>query len=326
VTGKPTAVVIVPVPPEVEHVLSEVCDLTLIPPDASRETVIASLANAEGLLCPAPFPVDNALLDAAPKLRVIANFGVGFNNVDLAELDRRGIVCCNTPGVLSDAVADLTLGLILAASRHLVPSANYVARGAWAAREGGPPLGFDVTGKTLGLIGFGRIGRATMRRALAFGMRVVYHDLVPATDAEAERMPLDDLLRQSDIVSIHVNLTPETHHLISTRELALMKPTAWIVNTARGPVIDQAALTRALQEGVIAGAALDVLEVEPPDPADPLPSLPNAIVLPHVGSATVETRAAMLDLAVRNLCAVLSGQPPPECVNPVSLQRALVRR
>jgi glyoxylate reductase len=326
VTDLPKAVVIVPVPPEVEARLREACDLALIAPGAARETVIAALADAEGLLCPAPFPIDNALLDAAPRLRVIANFGVGFNNVDLAELDRRGIVCCNTPGVLSDAVADLTLGLILAAARHIVPSANYAAQGGWAAGEPGPPLGFDVRGKTLGLIGFGRIGRATANRAVAFGMRVIAHDVVPLGPGDPERLPLDGLLRESDIVSIHVNLTPETTHLISTRELSLMKPTAWIVNTARGPVIDQVALTKALQDGVIAGAALDVLEVEPPDPADPLPSLANVIVLPHVGSATVETRAAMLDLAVRNLCAVLSGQRPPECVNPGSLERAMVRR
>ncbi|HMO54664.1 MAG TPA: D-glycerate dehydrogenase [Tepidiformaceae bacterium] len=322
----PKVLVTVAVPPEVEASLRAVCDVTLVHPATPRPEIIALLRGVEGLLCPAPFPIDNELLDAAPNLRVIANFGVGFNNVDLEELDRRGIVCCNTPGVLSDAVADLTMGLILAAARHIVPSANYASSGAWAAREPGPPLGFDVAGKTLGLIGFGRIGRATAKRAFAFGMQVVAHDVVAPQSGDPELMPLDALLRQSDIVSIHVNLTPQTTHLISTRELSLMKRTAWIVNTARGPVIDQVALTKALREGVIAGAALDVLEVEPPDPGDPLLSLENAIVLPHLGSATVETRAAMLDLAVRNLCAVIEGRNPPECVNPASLGRAFIRR
>ncbi len=330
----PKAVLILPLPPEIESAVRETCDLTILPSDSPRETVIAALADAEGFLGPAPYPIDNALLDAAPRLRVIANFGVGFNNVDLDELDRRGIVCCNTPGVLSDAVADLTIGLILAASRHIVLNAVHVASGGWAARTPGPPLGFDVGGKTLGLIGFGRIGRATASRAISFGMNVVYHDIAeavydPKPDSATRNpisLPLDELLAISDIVSIHVNLTPETHHLIGARELALMKPTAWIVNTARGPVIDQPALADALRANRIAGAALDVLEVEPPDPADPILTLPNAIILPHVGSATIETRAAMLDLAVRNLCSVLSGENPPECVNPQSLPKAVQRR
>lgn len=330
----PKAVLIMPLPPDIESSVRESCDLTILPPDTPRGDVLAALADAEGFLGPAPYPIDNLLLDAAPHLRVIANFGVGFNNVDLAELDRRGIVCCNTPGVLSDAVADLTIGLILAASRHIVPNAVHVASGGWAARKPGPPLGFDVGGKTLGLIGFGRIGRATANRAIAFGMNIVYHDIAAAVfdpnPSSAMQnpvsLPLDELLAESDIVSLHVNLTPETHHLIGARELALMKPTAWIVNTARGPVIDQPALTEALRSNLIAGAALDVLEVEPPDPADPILTLPNAIILPHVGSATTETRAAMLDLAVRNLCAVLSGEKPPECVNPQTLPQAIQRR
>lgn len=326
---KPKAVVIVPLPPEVEALLSDICDLTLLPGTTPREEIIAALSDAEGFLGPAPFPIDNPLLDAAPRLRVIANFGVGFNNVDLDELDRRGIVCCNTPGVLSDAVADLTMGLILAASRHIVTSADYVTSGGWARREPGPQLGFDLRGKTLGLIGFGRIGKETAKRARAFGMKVTWCDVADSPGDEwvdCIRCDLDQLLIESDIVSMHVNLTEATHHIIGARELALMKPTAWIVNTARGPVIDQAALTEALRSNRIAGAALDVLEVEPPDPADSILTLPNVIILPHVGSATVETRAAMLDLAVRNLRAVLAGAIPPECVNPQSLERAMVRR
>lgn len=328
-TRRPIACAIISLPPEAEARLRASCDLVLVPPGSSRETVMAALAEAEGLLCPAPFPIDGALLDAAPRLRVISNFGVGYNNVDLAELNRRGIVVCNTPGVLSEAVADLTFGLILAASRRLLQNAAYVSAGGWSAREPAPPLGFDLAGKTLGLIGLGRIGQAVARRAQAFGMAVVYHDVFtapPAACAYCSYRRLDDLLREADIVSLHVNLTSETHHLLGARELGLLKPTAWLVNTSRGPVVDQAALVEALRAGAIAGAALDVLEDEPPAADDPILGLPNVVLLPHIGSATVETRAAMLDLAVRNLEAVLRGEEPPACVNGEVLPRALGRR
>lgn len=328
-TQRPIACAIISLPPEAKARLRETCDLVLVPPGSSRETAISALAQAEGLLCPAPFPIDNGLLDAAPRLRVISNFGVGYNNVDLAELNRRGIVVCNTPGVLSEAVADLTFGLILAASRRLVENAAYVSSGGWPAQQPAPPLGFDLGGKTLGLIGLGRIGQAVARRALAFGMRVIFHDTFEAPPGEFaycsfRRLP--DLLRESDIISLHVNLTAETHHLLGARELGLMKPTAWVVNTSRGPVIDQAALVRALRQGTIAGAALDVLESEPPAAEEPILSLPTVLLLPHVGSATVETRAAMLELAVSNLEAVLKGEEPPACVNREALGAALQRR
>ncbi len=328
-TRRPLACVVISLPPEAEARLRESCDLVMLPPGSNREAVVAALAEAEGLLCPAPFPVDSGLLDAAPRLRVISNFGVGYNNVDLAELDRRGIVVCNTPGVLSEAVADLTIGLILAASRRLLENAAYVAGGGWAARQPPPPLGFDLAGKTLGLIGLGRIGQAVARRAQAFGMRVIYHDTFetpPGGFAYCAFRSLHDLLRESDIVSLHVNLTPATQHMIGARELALMKPSAWLVNTSRGPVVDQAALVEALRAGAIAGAALDVLETEPPAADEPILGLPNVVLLPHVGSATVETRAAMLDLAMRNLEAVLRGEEPPACVNPGALPQALGRR
>ena len=321
----PVAVIAVPVPADVAAVLDTVCSARYVaPPEVGKH-----LADAEGLLCPAPFPITNSLLDAAPHLRVVSNFGVGFNNVDLAEMERRNIAVCNTPGVLTGAVADLTIGMLLMASRQLVRSAAYVSGGAWSSGQPAPPLGFDLAGKLLGLVGFGRIGRAVAERARAFGLRFAFHDTFQSAGPGFEDctwLPLGELLQAADFVSLHTNLTPETHHLIGNDELALMRPGAWLLNTARGPVIDQAALVEALNKGQIAGAVLDVLETEPPPPGDPILSLPNAILLPHIGSATVETRAAMLDLAVRNLAAVLSGQPPPECVNPGVLSHALQRR
>lgn len=321
----PAAVITVPVPAPTADALRAECE----PCFTDGPGVLHHLAEAEGLLCPAPFPITHSLLDAAPRLRVVSNFGVGFNNVDLAEMERRGIAVCNTPGVLTDAVADLTLGMILMASRGLMANNRFASDGRWTAGEAAPPLGWDLAGKTLGLVGFGRIGKAVATRARHFGLRLVYHDILATPGPGFEDcayLPLDDLLRTADIVSLHVNLTVETHHRIGATEFALMKPTAWLVNTSRGPVVDQAALVAALQAGRLAGAVLDVLETEPPPADDLLLSMPNVLLLPHIGSGTVETRAAMLDLAVRNLLAVLSGRTPPECVNPGVLPRALQRR
>lgn len=324
----PIACATIALPDEAQKRLAAGCRLTLVPA-TDRDAVLAALAGAEGLLCSAVFPIDSAMLDAVPRLRVISNFGVGYNNVDVKEATRRDIAVCNTPGVLSEAVADLTMSLILSLSRRLFDNAAHVRSGGWSRREAGPPLGFDIEGRTLGIVGFGRIGRAVADRARAFRMRPVFHDVFQdAGDYAAfcHYRPLDDLLRESDIVTLHVNLTPETQHLIGARELALMRPGAYLVNTSRGPVIDQAALVAALRERRIAGAALDVLEVEPPPADEPILALPNVVLLPHIGSATVETRQAMLDLAVENLASVLAGKPPPACVNPDVLERALRRR
>lgn len=288
-----------------------------------------ALANAEGLLCSNQIPITAEIMDAAPRLRVISGFGVGYNNVDLDAATARGIAVCNTPGVLSAAVADLTIGMIVMASRALVENAAYVREGGWARREAAPGLGWDLLGKTVGLIGFGRIGKAVAERARVFGMKCIYYDTFSdpgAAWADCPYRPVDDLFRESDVVSLHVNLTDETHHIVNARTLGLMKPTAWVVNTSRGPVIDQVALTNALKARQIAGAVLDVLEVEPPAADDPILTLDNAFVLPHIGSATVETRAAMLELAANNFIAVMAGQTPPECVNPEVLERALQRR
>lgn len=309
--------------------LAEVCDATYLPAGYTPEAFTAALAESEGLLCSNQIPLGRDVLALAPRLRVISGFGVGYNNVDLDEATRHGIAVCNTPGVLSAAVADLTIGMIITASRGLIPNATFVREGGWAKREPAPGLGWDLAGKTLGLIGFGRIGRAVAERARAFGMRVIYHDTFTDPGAgwdDCQYRTLDDLLRACDVLSLHVNLTNETHHLINARALGLMKASAWVINTSRGPVIDQNALTEALRTKQIAGAVLDVLEVEPPAADDLILAIENAVILPHIGSATVETRAAMLELAVANFVAAMGGQTPPECVNPEILERALTRR
>jgi len=327
-TDLPRGTIQFALPARARELVESVCTGTFIagPGDAAWAD---SLATAEGLLCSNQIPIPAALMDAAPHLRVISGFGVGYNNVDIEVATARGIAVCNTPGVLSAAVADLTIGMIVMASRRLFANAAFVREGGWARGEAAPGLGWDLAGKTLGLIGFGRIGKAVAERARPFGLRVIYFDEFPDAGSgwdDCSACLLDELLAQSDIVSLHVNLTKATHHIISARTLALMKPTAWVINTSRGPVIDQPALAHALANGTIAGAVLDVLEDEPPAPDDPILTLPNAIVFPHIGSATVETRAAMLDLAVANFVAVMSGQRPPECVNPEVLERALQRR
>lgn len=225
----PVACVAIQLPPAVQASLAEVCELRLLDPAADGAQVRAALADAEGLLCSALFPLPAELLDSVPTLRVVANFGVGYNNVDIAEATRRGIAVCNTPDVLSAAVADLTMALILAASRRVIENNDYVRRGEWSARQPAPPLGFDLAGKTLGIVGFGRIGREVAVRAKAFGMNVSYFDVAAeAGDAWSWCVPhpLHELLAESDIVSVHVNLTPLSHHLIGAIELGLMKQSA----------------------------------------------------------------------------------------------------
>ncbi len=287
----------------------------------------ASIDEAEGFLCGAPYMMGNDILDAAPHLRVIANHGVGFDNVVVSELNERGIVCCNTPGVLNGAVADLTLGMMVSIARRIVDHSDFVAAGEWGkSRPAG--LGFDLAGKTIGIVGFGRIGRTVAKRARGFDMDIIFHDQFtdPGEDDDCSYAELDDLLKRSDFVSLHTNLSPETTHLISTRELEMMKDSAYLINTARGPVVDTDALAAGLKAGLIAGAALDVVEAEPPNGDEAILSAPNTIILPHVGSATVETRQAMLQMALDNLLAVLAGKEPRACVNPESLEKAYQRR
>jgi glyoxylate reductase len=278
------------------------------PRPPTREELLARVGEAEALLVQLTERVDAELLDAAPRLRAIANYAVGFDNVDLAACTARGIPVGNTPDVLTDATADLTWALLMAAARRLSDAERAVRAGGW----GWEPdflLGHDVHGATLGLIGMGRIGSAVARRASGFDMEVIHN-------SRSGGVSLEELLERSDFVSIHTPLTPETRGLIGEDALRRMKPSAILVNTARGPIVDTGALVRALNQGWIAGAALDVTDPEPLPIEHPLLLCPNLTIAPHIGSATHTARAAMADLAVDNLLAALAGERMPHCVNP----------
>ena len=285
-------------------------------PDAipSRE-LRSRLADKQALMCLLTDQVDGTVLDAGPGLRIVANIAVGFDNIDLAAARSRGVIVTNTPDVLTEATADLTWGLILAATRRIAEGERLLRRGGWSGWALDFMLGSDLRGKQLGIVGLGRIGRAVARRAAVFGMRVAFTTLEPgadaagAADASWVRLGLDELLSTSDVVSFHVPLTPATRHFVDRRAILRMKRRAYLVNTSRGPVVDEAALAWALREGLIAGAALDVYEQEPRVHPDLL-GLEQVVLAPHLGSATVETRTAMADLAARNVLAVLSGSAP----------------
>lgn len=284
-----------------------------------RGKLLESIQDADGLICTITDRVDRELLGCAPRLRVIANNGVGYDHIDVEEATLRNIPVANTPGVLTEATADLAFALILAAARRVVEGDRMVRGGGfkfWAPLNF---LGMEVSGKTLGIIGMGRIGRAVARRAAGFGMRVVYWGrsrLQPEAEHELRVFfsAFDDLLRESDFVSLHVPLGPKTHHLVGARELSMMKASAVLINTARGPVVDEKALVASLRSGSIRGAGLDVYENEPELSAG-LAELDNVVLLPHVGSATVETRTRMAGMACDNLLAGLAGKRPPNCIN-----------
>lgn len=281
-----------------------------------REALLAGVREADGLICLLTDRIDAEVLDAAPRLRVISTMAVGYDHIDIAAATARGIPVGNTPGVLTETTADLAWALLLATARRVVEGDRFVREGRWRTWDPNLLLGYDVHGATLGVVGMGAIGQAVARRAAGFGMRVLYTRRSGTNATIGERVTLEKLLRESDFVSLHVPLTDETQHLIGERELRLMKPTAILINTARGPVVDQRALARALREGVIAGAGVDVTEVEPIPPDDPLLSAPNVVILPHIGSASYATRARMADMAVENCIAGLEGRPLPHCVNP----------
>src|SRR5216117_1273220 len=280
----------------------------------SKAELISRLKGKDGLICHIISTIDDEVLAAAPTLKVVANVAVGFNNVDVAAATRHGVIVTNTPDVLTETTADFAWALLMAAARRVVAADRFARSGQWTRWQWDLLWGNDIYGKTLGIIGFGRIGRAVARRALGFNMRVLYHDTVRA-DAASERelkatyVERDALMRDSDFVSLHTLLIPETRHLIDERTLRLMKKTAILVNAARGPIVDEAALARALKEGWIAGAGLDVFEEEPKIHPGLL-SLTNVTLAPHIASASLDTRLAMATLAVRNCLAVLEGKPP----------------
>jgi glyoxylate reductase len=290
-----------------------------LPPnyDVLRDRV----AGCDGLVSLLTDRVDGALLDAAPRLKVVSNYAVGFNNVDVAACTARGVCVGNTPGVLTDATADTAVMLLLAAARRLPESAADAKAGRWLTWEPLGWLGQDLAGRTLGIVGMGRIGFAVASRLhRGWGMKVIYTEQVPRPEAEKElaarRVDLDTLLSQSDFVSAHVDLNPSTKRMFGAKEFRKMKPTAVFINTARGPLVDQRALAEALRTGTIFAAGLDVTEPEPLPPTHELYGLANCIIVPHIASATVETRNAMARLCADNLLAGIRGDPLPNWVNP----------
>jgi glyoxylate reductase len=286
-----------------------------VPP--TPEHLARLTSNADALLCLGFDRIDSAVIERSDRLRAVATASAGFDNLDLAALTARHIPASNTPGVLTETTADMAWALILAACRRVVEADRFVRAGEWRQSHFELMLGQDVHGATLGLVGYGAIGRAVARRSVGFGMKVVHYSRVKSEpDGVSQWAPLDELLQSADVVSLHVTLNSETRHLIGERELRLMKGTAVLVNTARGLVVDQAALVRALTEGWIYAAGLDATAVEPIPPDDPLLALSNCVVLPHIGSATLATRTKMVDIAVDNLLAGLAGERLPNCLNP----------
>jgi glyoxylate reductase len=289
-----------------------------LPPEQLR----AQMGEVEGLLCLLTDKVNAELLEAAPKLRIAANMAVGYDNIDVAAATRHKVAATNTPGVLTDTTADLAFALILGAMRRLGESERYLREGRWKFWSATLLLGSDVYGKTLGIVGMGAIGKAVAKRARGFDMPIVYHNR--SRDEAAERelgaryLGLEELLAEADVVSLHTPYKPETHHLINAERLRLMKPTAFLVNTARGAVVDEAALAEALHGGTIAGAGIDVFEQEP-QIHPRLLDAPNALLVPHIGSASIETRSKMATTAAKNIIALLSGERPPNLLNPEAL-------
>ncbi len=302
----------------------ESCDATVwqeeLPPP--RDALLRSIEGCAGVLTLLTDKVDAEFLDrAGPGLKVVSNFAVGFDNIDVAACTARRIPVGNTPGVLTETTADLAWALLMASARRVAEGDRYVRDGRW--KTWGPMLlmGPDVHGATLGVVGFGRIGQAVARRAQGFGMRILYHDLgqaSPAVEAElgATFMPLEELLPKADFVSLHVNLSPQTQGLLNAERLRWMKSSAILVNTSRGPVVDSMALVAALRDGVIAGAALDVTDPEPLPADHPLLSLDNCLVVPHIASASRATRGKMASMAAANLLAGIAGERLPTPVNP----------
>jgi glyoxylate reductase len=320
--SKPKVFITRHLPEAAKEKIDSVCDVEIwdheYPPP--YETILKRMADKDGLLCLLTDKIDANLMASAPNLKVISQCAVGFDNVDIAAATGRGIGVGNTPGVLTDATADFAFTLLMAAARRVGEGIDYIRAGKWTTWGLTTLLGQEIYGATLGLIGFGRIGQAVAKRARGFDMRILYHDTNRLMDAEkkfgAEYCDLDSLLRTSDFVSLHVNLTPNTHGMINHITFEKMKPTAVLINTARGPIVDPEALYTALKSGQIAAAALDVTDPEPLPVDHKLVTLPNLIVAPHIASGTVTSRTKMALMAAENLIAGVNGQCPPNCVNP----------
>jgi len=295
-------------------------DFSVFPYDRpiTENELIENIADAEGLLCLLTDPVTGRVIEAGKRLKIIANYAVGYENIDVEYANKRGILVTNTPGVLTDTTAELAWALLLACARRIVEADRFTREKRF---NGWCPtlfLGTELKGKTLGIIGIGRIGTAFALKGKGFGMRVLYYDHhkneVLENEVGAEMTEMEDLLKKSDFISLHIPLTEKTYHLIGEREFALMKPSAYLINTSRGAVIDEKELIQALKAGKIKGAGLDVYENEPGIPED-LIELPNVVLLPHIGSATYEARDKMAEIAMENLIAGLTGKTPPNLVN-----------
>ena len=317
--GRPRVFVARRIPEEGLDLVRGSCEMDLwdgpLPPP--RDELLRRVAGVDGALTLLTDKVDDEFLDAAgSQLRVVSNYAVGFDNIDVAACARRGVRVGNTPGVLTETTADLAFALLMAAARRVPEGSRFVLEGKWKTWDPLLLLGPDVHGSTIGIVGFGRIGQAVARRAQGFGMEILYHDLepLPASVSEplgATYLPLEELLPRSDYVTLHVNLSPVTRHLINAETLGMMKPTAVLVNTSRGPVVDQAALATALRDGVIWAAALDVTDPEPIPMDDPLVQLENCLIVPHIASASRATRGKMAEMAAANLVAGVRGEPLP---------------
>lgn len=290
------------------------------------DSLAAGLDEADAAICTLTDRVDASMLAAASRLTILANYAVGYNNIDLAAASARGIVVTNTPDVLTDSTADLTWALLLAVARRVAEGDAYVRSGDWSGWAPTQMLGTDVSGKTLGIIGMGRIGQAVAQRATGFNMRVCYTSRTPRAagwlSSQWEPRSLPDVLKVADFVSLHVPLTPDTHHLIGAPQLALMKPTAFLINTSRGPVVEECALVDALLQRRLAGAGLDVFEQEPLFHPS-LRELRQVVLLPHLGSATLATRVRMGMICLENIAAVCAGKPAPNQVNQIDARRGL---
>lgn len=319
---KPLVYITRRIPEEGLALVRDACRVRLwegeLPPP--KDVLLREVPACDGLLCLLTDPIDAEVIAAGARLRVISQMAVGVDNIDLRAATARGIPVGHTPGVLTEATADFTFALLLAAARRIPEGMDYVRAGKWRTWEPMGLLGMDVWQATLGIVGMGRIGTAVARRARGFAMHILYYDPTRRLELEeelgVEYAELEDLLARSDFVTLHCPLTPETWHLINEETLRRMKPTAILINAARGPVVDTGALVRALSEGWIRAAALDVTDPEPLPPDHPLLSLPNCIVVPHIASATVSTRNRMARMAAENLLAGLRGERLPYCANP----------
>ena len=306
--------------------LARHCDVQTLPAadDPGDATAQRALLECQGLICLLTDRIDRALLDTMPNLAFVSSVSVGVDHIDVPALTERGIPLGHTPGVLVDTTADTTFALLLAAARRVAEADRFIREGNWSPDNPWSPdffLGRDVGGATLGIVGLGEIGQAVARRAAGFGMRVLAWSRSGREVPGVENVPLEVLLQSSDFVSVHVALTAETRGLLSAGEIALMKPGAVLVNTARGGIVDEPALARALDSGQLFAAGIDVFEQEPVALDNPLLQHPRVVVTPHIGSATTQTRAKMVDLAVSNAMAALLAQPMPHCVNPQVYQR-----